>query len=85
MFGLFGKGKGKADEPSKQAGLSESADMFSSAAASALAAAVNSSPAAKAAAPSTGRRLHGDDVVIQLDELRESEVVTELKVCAEAP
>jgi hypothetical protein len=85
MFSLFGKGKGKADEPSKHAGLSQSADLFSSAAASALAAAVNSSPAAKAAAPSTGRRLHGDDVVIQLDELRENEVVTELKVCAEAP
>lgn len=75
MFSLFGKGKGKGDDHSKEG-------MFSSAAATALAAAEDSS--APAAAPSTGRHLHGAEVAIDLDDLRPSEVVFELKVRATA-
>lgn len=82
MFGLFGKGK-PAREPGgvHQAGITASEDLYSSAAATALAAAADSPSDAKAAAPpSTGRRLHGADTVIQLDDLRANESVVELKV-----
>jgi hypothetical protein len=76
MF-LFGKGKARADGSAKQAGGN---DIFASAAADALAAAVDSSTPATAS--STGRCLQGADITIQLDELRPNEVVAELKVRA---
>lgn len=90
MFSLFGKGKSsRPDDPAaaKQAaaaagsGGTLSPAEFSSAAATALAAA-SDSPAAAPPAPSTGRHLQGIDIVVDLDDLRPNEVVTELKVRA---
>ena len=78
---MFGKGKARSGEAVQQAGLSPAEDLFSSAAATALAAAADSGVDAKATAPpSTGRRLIGSDIAIQLDELRGNESFVELKV-----
>lgn len=80
MF-LFGKGKTRGDEPAaKQPGLAPTEDMYSSAAANALAAAAASTPVPKAS-QSTGRCLSGSDILIDLDSLRAAETVSELKVC----
>lgn len=81
MFSLFKKSqKGDGGDGGLASGKAE--DMFASAAANALAAAVhNNSTPSKAPAPlSTGRRLHGTDIAIDLDDLRPNEAVHELKV-----
>jgi len=82
MFSLFGKGKTRGDEPAaKQPGLAPTEDLYSSAAANALAAAAASTPAVPKASQSTGRCLRGSDILIDLDSLRAAETVSELKVC----